>query len=259
MKPKARGLQLALAPTLVFSLCLSACTPAPVLRLTPVAQVGASQDWHEGQRNVWRDDGQIHAEVNVAWVRHDRLVFAVRFHNAGDSPVLISPERFYYQPVTGPGPDAPPCGSTALALDPERVLLDLDEAEVRADADRETDMAVTGVLALLDVVTSVASAVSDEADASNASTAEEDYEDVDWLWEFAEIDAEHDSKVAAIESQREHWSREVLRKTTLYPGESIGGLVHFATSPKARYLRVVLAVGQEESTFLFRQTVHRGR
>lgn len=232
------------------------CAPAPVLRLEPVAIADVQRDWSDGRRNAWRQEQRLHAETNFVRSERGHLVLAVRFHNPTESAVVVRPERFYYQPIAGPTADAPVRGQQIRALDPEKRLLDLDLRRTEADARYETDMTVTGLFALLDLAVNVASAVSDDEDA-HCPAQREDEVRFDWWDEFAEIDAEHENRIAAIENQRDHWSRDTLRTTTLYPGETIGGLVAFPSVDDAEYLRVVFPVEREAPTFVFRQTAHR--
>jgi hypothetical protein len=56
-----------------------------------------------------------------------------------------------------------------------------------------------------------------------------------------------------INSQKDFWKNQVLRKTSLYQNDNIGGLVFVPFNKDAKYIRLVVPVGYKQYIYLFRK------
>lgn len=248
--PFAIRARLRTIPLLLLVLSTIGCAaPRPVLRIEPLDDPQLAQDHREGLHCVWRNTGTL--EVEAAFVEHhgNRVSFQIWVTNSGAAAVEIRPEQIFYLPVDHPF--APPAAQpdTVWAYDPEEQLLALDLRESRARSDHQTEDTVDTAFSLAGFLLSFASDDEDEAVDEGPS----------WSEQMEANQAEYEAKLWAIESQRESWGLEALRRTTLYPGESVGGRVHFDAQYQKEYIRLVVPVSSERVPFVFRQEQHRPR
>jgi hypothetical protein len=139
--------------------------------------------------------------------------FSVRIGNTGDSAVLIEPTRFRLW--------AAESSWAYRALDPEKVIL---AAERNMRMEQDNYAASEGIEALLTLPVAVASVIpsrtGEEAKAKAKYWKEQEEQD-------ARDEERHARKMGAADQVRRNWSELSLRKTTLFPGKEVHGLVSF--------------------------------
>lgn len=208
-----------LAPAL---LGLSACSTHPDL----FARYETAAD-----EDIWSEGLRLHParapslEITSGFVgrareavRYDTtwsapLRFTVRIRNTGDSAVLIDPTRFRIQPSGFQEP--------LRGMDPERVIREVERGMARQE---DSHAAVEGVSALLLLPVILLSPFADrtpEQAAADRKFWEEEKERAE------DAQARHDRRMTEAGSLRDAWADLSLRKTTLFPGRHVQGLVHF--------------------------------
>jgi hypothetical protein len=71
-----------------------------------------------------------------------------------------------------------------------------------------------------------------------------------------EISDQHSAAVVeGIASERDRWAVAALRRTTLFPGQSLAGFVYVPLVTDARYLWLDVAIGKSDFWFAFDQAV----
>jgi hypothetical protein len=68
-------------------------------------------------------------------------------------------------------------------------------------------------------------------------------------------EARHDRAISRAEAEKERWSNEALRRTTLFPGQVLAGTVYVPIDPHARLVWIQVEVGLRRFPFCFEQTV----
>jgi len=247
--------RLALAVLSTTSLLFSAGSvmPAPVLRLTP-----QSKDvvWIGGTAVASQQGRSARAAVAFAYEEDSRLAFRVEIENLADTPVLVDPARFYYVACNRKvQPPARVCGSSRYTQHPEQVLLDLDMARSRQVASAANDEAFFGAMLLLHATAGIAGAATGptRAGAIVATTAD--------TAASLTAAAQHQRRrqLTAQELDRANWATAALRKTTLFPGDRVAGLVFLEKDPSASELSLQVRAGDDVLPFGFNQIAYQVR
>jgi len=240
-----------LIQTLFLSiLFLNGCAPEPVFRL----------ESQEDDVLNYRGMEYLHSEgenssVTMAYYRHigQHIVMDVEIVNYSDSIVQIDTPNFKYSAKEdfSDGSFNPLGGGTAY--DPERVILNLDMASSRAEANERTNRVLDGLGA-------TATIASDIANAGNQTTEERNQRENERTRAALERMERRDQfyeRVSSLNEQRAYWETEVLRKTDLYPDESIAGEVRFPVYEDANVVEFSVIVGGEEHHFVYHQKKFR--
>jgi len=173
----------------------------------------------------------------------------VEIMNHSDSILQVDTPNFKYSAKKeySDGSFDPLSGGTAI--DPEQVILNLDMASSRAEANERTSR-------VLDGITVAANIASDVANVGELTDEELDRRDNQRTREAIERYERRDqfyATVSSLNDQRAYWETEVLRKTDLYPEESIAGEVRFPLVEDANVVEFSVIVGGEEHHFIYRQ------
>jgi hypothetical protein len=220
-----------------------------VLRLTPL-----SDDllWVNGLAAVV-EDGKL-ARAGVAFVRPEQELvgFHVEIENTSMAPLLVDPSRFYYAACTRAADGkSRKCQPSRWAVDPEKVLLELDIAHSRQVAGQANKEALAGAFILLDMAAAMAGAAKKNPALTGAAIAHSaQMGDV-----IDGIEAEGDQHALAYEAQRGKWEGVALRKTTLLPGNRLAGMVYVPRARAAAEVRLHLRLGNEVMAFPFKQVL----
>ena len=134
-------------------------------------------------------------------------------------------------------------GDTVWAMDPELQLLALDRRAARAESDLVNANTADTAVSLVGLLLSLAASDEDEPVEEGPN----------WFDEIEANEARYDSEMATIEYARFAWNELALRRTTLYPGEAVGGDLRFPAQYDQSYLRLVIPVGETLVFFDFEQ------
>jgi len=238
-----RYLQLAFVTTVLL---MAGCAPEPVFRLE------SQQDDVLNYRGMeyLHSEGE-NSSVTMAYYRHfgKHILMDVEIMNHSDSILQVDTPNFKYSAKKEYSDESfdPLRGGTAI--DPEQVILNLDMASSRAEANERTSR-------VLDGITVAANIASDVANVGELTDEELDRRDNQRTREAIERYERRDqfyATVSSLNDQRAYWETEVLRKTDLYPEESIAGEVRFPLVEDANVVEFSVIVGGEEHHFIYRQ------
>lgn len=229
---------------------LAGCSSQKLFSIDP-AEEGI--DYQEGNKIAVFEDSLFASTINFEHQYGDQLVFFTYFENNSDSAVIVDPGEFYYQLYKNSNDiDTNRLLIKRTAFDPE-LQIDAMNTGMR-DAENEK-AALTFLNCLVGTASVVAAVATDDED----DECDESFSVVDAIGSTIEnqtaIEESYDYEMADLFAQREFWKNEVLRKTTLYPGERIGGLVHFPLHEEAGWLKINLILGPEIHSFKFKQSL----
>jgi hypothetical protein len=234
------------APFVIVAALTGCATPSPLVRLYP-----RSPDvvWAAGRASVTREQAGV--RVAAAFDHQDgpNLGMRVEVENGTEGKLEIDPHEFTFN--TCRGPEISSCGIPQRIIDPEGVLLALDERQSREQANAANSQALLGTLVILNAVGDVASVASGHADAHTG-------EGTVAAAALMQADAvARDSSQSSIASQHAMWSNEALRRNTLFPGRGTGGRVYIPIDLQAQIVWFHVRLNGQVFSFPFQQTVTR--
>jgi hypothetical protein len=243
-----KGSQYVIIPTIIVSLLLISCSPAPVFRLAPEEE---NTTFYYGTEYVQSDKDDI--LVSLAYYRHteNMIVFDVEIVNYSEQSVRVAPEYFYSTAYNGPPthPDARAMIQMS-AIDPEKMLIEIDKKQSREQASEKTNLALYATGEVLSLAGELANIGNDT---SYLDREEARRDRIERRALRADQRYQYEAMVHSIAAQRSRWEYNTLRKTDLLPDQHIRGLVYVPGKPDARYFELVLPVGNTEHRFIFRQ------
>ena len=226
---------------MVASSVLGCATPAPVVRLDPISN---DVFWMSGRAVVRQEDRGV--RVAAAFQREVGKTLGVRveIQNQTDRPLDIDPAQAFSF-ISCKAPSESSCAPETFVIDPEEMIAGLDDRASRERARATNDDRASKALVLLSVASDTASLAAPHGGSAPLST--EDAESV-----RQDQAASHDSTLGGIEAQREMWSDEALRHSTLLPGAGIGGQVFIPADRGVQYVWLKIRVGNRTFPFHFR-------
>jgi hypothetical protein len=233
--------------TVMTAAMLSGCaSPAPVVRLEPISD---QLFWASGRAVVQREERGV--RVAVAFERELGTTLGVRveIENRTDRKLDIDPAGAFSF-VSCKGTSESSCAKETFVIDPEEMIAGLDDRASRERAQATNDQRASGALVLLSAAADTASLLD-----SHGGTAPLRTEGAEGMRN--DEAASHDRAMGGIDAQREMWSDEALRHSTLLPGASVGGQVFIPADRGVQYVWLNVRVGNRTFPFHFRM-VSRG-
>lgn len=205
---------------LLVIILLTGCTvaPKPVYRAQPDKGSGV---WNNGQELAQTQDGGLEMVMVFDSFRCGLLVFNMEFQNNCTETLTVDPAAFFLAEVREMGEDD---ALPRYAQDPEKVLLQNDLARSRAVARRETQQNADSFFSFASLVADLATDDSVLTEQQKQTHLQQDQEIE--LMQIRELQ-EHRQTMQSLQKNEYLWQNQALRKTTLQPGQSIGGEVLF--------------------------------
>jgi hypothetical protein len=233
--------------TAILGGCVSA---QPVLRLRPR---GDDSVWVGGTAVVSKMGVNVRVATAFARDYDGRVGFRVEVENRSAQPLVIDSNVFSFATCTRPDRRQPEtCCPARLAINPEKVLLDMDIARSREQANNANEATFHGVMFLLDATASIASVAAGKGRnaAETADMASHDGQMIE------AVQARESRQVSAHELERANWTTAAFRKTTIFPGKAAAGLVFTERDVDAQAVWLLVHIGRETFSFPFDQTVY---
>ena len=213
-------------------------TPGPVVRLHPAA---SDVIWHSGRAIVTRQVGDLRVAVAFERMEEGRLAFRVEAQNHGSGTLDIGPHQMSYRTCRPPAP----CGPRTPVVDPEETLVALDVARSRERASQTNEAGFGAALLMLNLVATVGAAANGNSEqAADLATNGMLLAD-----STASSIERHENTIRVLDAQKINWAAASLRRTTLFPGQGIAGLVQVPLDPRAT--RVWLRVRSDDPDLWF--------
>lgn len=236
--------------TLMTALLGGCVMPAPVLRLMPKDR---DRVWVGGTAVVSKTGVNLRVATAFARDYDDRLGFRVEVENRSAQPLVIDSRVFSFSTCARVERHQPEvCEPARLAINPEKVLLDMDIERAREHANNTNDETFHSVMFLLEATASLAGAASGKhhAAAEGANMAAHSGQ------ALSEVEARESRQVSAYELERSNWTTAAFRKTTIFPGKAAAGLVFTERNVKARTVWLLVHIGDEIFSFAFDQVAY---
>lgn len=220
-----------------LSLSLTACfTPRSVVRLKPQDK---DTRWYHGQEYAHDEQGLIGVAVSFVEMQGEYLVMDVEVNNFSPITVLVDPAKFFYQDENN-GTNS--TNYPTFAYNPEQVILEIDKKQSRLDARRKNTQLWLGITAAAITTAAIVSEV--KRDKRNSSSVEGNNSvsfnvspsntldnTLDALSILAAFSSENNYNyqfnAEGLDMMKQSWERGTLRKTHLFPEETIQGTVLF--------------------------------
>jgi hypothetical protein len=230
---------------------LAGCVTAqPVLRLTP-----RDQDvvWVGGSPVVGKTGVNVRVATAFARDYDGRIGFRVEVENRTAQPLLIDHRVFSFATcVRQEGVGTEECAPARLAINPEKVILEMDIMRSRQQAANTNEARFHTAMFLLDATVGVAAVTSGDghAAADFGRYAEHDAHMMD------ATHARESRQVSAYELERANWTTDAFRKTTIFPGQAAAGLVFTERDVNAKTVWLLIHINNETFSFPFNQVVY---
>jgi hypothetical protein len=227
----------------LLALIVGGCAVQPIYKLEPLEE----KEYYKGREIVTKEDDSIKVSVEVDNYEKGMITFYVQVENKSCDKIFIEPENFYADAISEDLKSADTLYPRFYAADPEKEIQSISkEMENRKSA----HSFVTGANAVLAFL-SVAADLTNKRDENKAVHVGGDV--AVWAGTQTNENIDYHNSMGDLDSLREYWKNEVLRKTDLYPGEQIGGLVFVYTNPEAKYLKLYIPAGIDRYDFLFKK------
>lgn len=176
------------------------------------------------------------------------LIYYLSVENLSDENIMIHPEEIFMELVeTNENAETKNYRSIFYALDPEDEIEFINE-EIES---RDTWHGVSTGLNFFTAIINIVSEISDnDDDVSDVGFhilrlgSNQINEEIDYKYTMDELNA-----------SKEFWKNEVLRKTTLNPGEEVGGLVYIPICEYAEYFSINVPVESTYHEYLYVQKI----
>lgn len=234
----------------VASAVASACAyaPEPVVRLSAL---GSNLPYVNGEPVAAMQQDDVRVAVAFAGEREGLLAIRVEVANEGTEAFTFEPTQTYYRALAHARDAAAP-DSWHPIVNPEELLLAHDLARSREKADQQSAEDTGAVFALLGVVGTTASLASGNRRAAAAQA----HHAAATSARYQQRAANHEARAQIHATERMILAGELLRRSTVIPGQAIAGTVYLKPDPSAT--RVWLAVRARRAWFRFpfAQAVH---
>jgi hypothetical protein len=241
MNKKSLLLTIILASQLLI---ISGCSPS----LYKLQSTDNNIDFYKGREVAHRDDENFSTSVSFENQDGSNFIFYVTVQNFSEFPITFYSDNIYADQLNDKKEILDnPTNNRFFAIDPEKRLDYLESESKRKDGQHTFN----SVLNFFLVVVSVATDLSD--DKSRHKTRKVTNDISSWANNQTNEDINYVTDKKAINSQKDFWKNEVLRKTTLYKNDSTGGLVYVPFNKDSKYIRLVVPVGDKQHVYLFRK------
>ena len=216
------------------------CSPRPILE---IATLENDKEYYNGNEVVGKSDSTALVFIEFIEQNLNQYVFYVQIENVSEETYIYSADNNFSKTYhTKERLDNDKYKMMLYAVNPEEQIKQIN-SDIKS---RETRHAISTGCNCLGGLFSAASSI--------ASDDEDDDADVsDWIISQEEENIDFQNDMHELNSESEFWKTEVLRKTTLHPGDVIGGLVFIKKDINAKYFKVFINVDRSQFDFLYRQ------
>lgn len=198
-------------------------------------------NFHHGRELVWREDSTATTLLNFENYDGSNFSFYTEITNNSNEPYEVDPSNFYVEVLT---PEMPENARQIAVIDPEKQIDAIDNGI--ADNEKSKDAAV-GFNLIAGLFTAAVNIATD-------APAEKVVDDIAY-WGSSAYDesVRHDIEKENLQDQKRYWQNEVMRKTTINPGEDFGGTFYVPVNRKAARIKLVMPLNNTIHEFIFEQ------
>ncbi len=224
--------------------------PPSVFKLSPASDTDDLR-WRFGTPSIVKEASGIEVEVSTAGEFTSSITCPIRITNRSTDTLTLDPRNFYC--IMSYRTDTITPGTIITARNPEIMIENYRLATTEENESYRRQQDTKGFFTLLGLALDVAVALSDThkdkdkcgccSDNSQTTTTEDSDE------------REHYDKIASIRNAQRYWETKTLRRTTLYPGESVSGHILFPMQPGTQFIDLCCPVHND--TLHFALLIHQ--
>lgn len=230
-----------------FSIVLIGCVQRPVYRLESLD----AKDYYKGRELAVKETDSTKVSVQVNEYNGGKVLFDVQIENNSGDKVFIEPGDIYVDEVS---PDLVPTDTINQrfnAFDPEK---EIDKISGDKEERDNAHTFVTGA----NIVLAFINVVSDLANKNEEHKANRVGDDINnWANNQTDENINYDNSINNLDSRKDFWENQALRKTDLYPGEQVGGYVEVPGNSQADYLELTIPIDNDVYNFFFKKVLVR--
>lgn len=236
--------------SLVSSLLLTNCSVPPnsILNLKPKIQ---SSDWYKGKEITTLYNDSITIRISFDRSLNKDYLFDVDITNNSLRPIIVEPQKFYYDVKKDNIQNEPLTSVTAK--DPEKVILNLQKAYSLHQSQIQTQAMIYSFGYFLQFSAQTKALVTGDIELSNEVEIQGERMKGNQLID----DIQNQNVSESLDNSTYIWEILALRKTTLWKNESVSGKVFFPVNELAKNLEFKFPIGEYELSLLFNQTIVR--
>jgi hypothetical protein len=221
--------------------------PESILKLEPQSD---NNEWYKGKEIVTIDNDSLRLRISFDRTQNKDYLFDIDIENISQKNILVEPEKFSYKMKKGSIKYKDTLKSV-YAKDPEKVILELQKANSIHQSNMETQAMIYSLGYFLQFAGQTKALVTGDTELS-----ERVYDQTRKTKENELIDDISNNRISkSLDNSSYVWEILALRKTTLYPDESISGKVFFPVSELAKTLEFSFPVDQYELKLFYNQEV----
>jgi len=230
----------------VIALLSSCVGPSPISKLDPQTK---NFTWNYGQKYIDKTQDSIRFSIAFNKNAGNDLVFDVEVINRSSDSILVSPEAFFYKAMNEYGTML---GRYVYAVNPEKMLLEVDKKLAREEAHQANQ----AIVDLVSTTTEAAATVATLDESPHKKQAL--YNEINYNRHQREMNAMNsEQRVHSLNAERNFWEDKVLRTTELAPGYSIKGKVYFERNVNAASYEFIFPLGNEVFKINYKQILHK--
>jgi len=218
--------------------------PYPLYNLIPAENYNSR--WLFGSEYVMISENDITTSVAYINSENDLLVFDMEVINTSNEDILVTPEIFYYNILVSKFEDDT---LKVMAIDPEKRLMFINKALSRQNAAMSNQV-------ISNVIMETTSLIGDVTDPDDKTLQEQQLDlQQDMEREVKAFRAENRirNQLNVLKNQQNYWSSEVLRRTTLKPGDAVRGKIFFPAKRDIKKLQLVVKIEDHQFDLVFDQ------
>ncbi len=196
-------------------LLLSACAPNHYYVFEPVK----TDRWDNGKAMTQSSSKTLEGSLSYSTISYNQINFELELLNTGDKPIVISSDNFYYLINTDSLFQIKALNINERAINPDDMILKL-ERERYSEANKHCILSSCNLLLSLG---DLASSHKNETYEERKSREKEEKERQEQL---DNDQKNYEESMNNYKSEIKEWENS-LRKTTLDPGKSVKGTIHF--------------------------------
>ena len=229
----------------VLTLVLTGCVTRPVYKLESLDV----KDYYKGRELATKEADSIMVSVQVDNYNGGKVLFNVQIENNSNYKVFIEPNDIYVDKVSEDLVSVDTLYQRYYAVDPEK---ELNKINQDMEGRKSAHSFLTGANAVIAFI-SVAADLSNKNDKHKADHVGDDINN--WASNQNDENINYDNSMNNLDSKKDYWENQVLRKTDLYPGEQLGGIVEVQVNPHAEYMELTIPVDNDVYNFFFKKVV----
>ena len=229
-----------IVPFLLFN-----CAPLPIYTLSSKEK---NKDFLMGRETIIKEDSGLKLSLNFERYERKNFLFFLVVENKTDDTIIVNPAKIYEEILE---PNVDKTVKKSFAINPENQLLKIDKQINKTEAQKKTSDGLNLFISALGLASDISSIGKEK---SQKEIKEREHIRRQHDRNMRAEETEYQDKMNGLYVEKNHWENNVLRITTLHPGERIGGLIYLPVNRSASIIKLVIPINHREINFIYEQT-----